>query len=46
MPTIYHNPRILIEYPVLVERPIVTTGDKAWLARDEQSLASLVEKLS
>lgn len=34
--------QILLDHPVLIERPIVTIGDKAWVARDEQSLADLV----
>jgi arsenate reductase (glutaredoxin) len=33
--------RIIIENPILMERPIVVSGDKAWIARDPESLEAI-----
>jgi arsenate reductase len=35
--------RIMVENPILIERPIVVTSNKAWVARDDQSLAEISE---
>lgn len=32
----------MAEHPILIERPIVIIGDKAYIARDEQSLKKLI----
>lgn len=32
---------IMIENPILMERPIVVAGDKAWIARDAESLEAI-----
>lgn len=37
--------RILSENPILMERPIVVAGDRAWVARDEESLAEITRIL-
>jgi arsenate reductase len=31
----------MVDHPILIERPIVVAGNKAWIARDEQSLADI-----
>ncbi len=33
--------QIMVENPILIERPIVVIGSQAWVARDEQSLAEI-----
>lgn len=33
--------RIMVANPVLIERPIVVMGNKAWVARDDQSLEEI-----
>lgn len=33
--------RIMVENPILMERPIVVVDSSAWVARDEQSLAEI-----
>lgn len=33
--------KIMTENPVLIERPIVVSGNKAWIARDEETLAAI-----
>ena len=33
--------QILVENPTLIERPIVVTENKAWIARDEEGLAQI-----
>lgn len=33
--------RIIAENPVLLERPIVVSGNKAWIARDEDGLQAI-----
>lgn len=33
--------RVMTENPILIERPIVVAGDKAWVVRDEESLAAI-----
>ncbi|MBL7809530.1 MAG: arsenate reductase (glutaredoxin) [Saprospiraceae bacterium] len=37
--------RIIVENPILMERPIVVVGSRAWVARDEQSLAEISEQV-
>ena len=32
----------LAEHPILIERPIVIIGDKAYIARDEETLKKLI----
>ena len=32
---------IMLENPILIERPIVVAGDRAWVARDAGSLAEV-----
>lgn len=32
---------IMVENPILIERPIVVAGNKAWVARDAESLAAI-----
>lgn len=32
----------MADYPILIERPIVIVGDKAYIARDEQMLNKLI----
>lgn len=32
---------IMVENPILIERPIVVAGNKAWVARDAESLAEI-----
>lgn len=33
--------KIMLENPILIERPIVVLDGKAWIARDDQSLAEM-----
>jgi arsenate reductase (glutaredoxin) len=35
--------RILTLYPILIQRPIVVSAEKAWLARDEESLEEILK---
>lgn len=37
--------RVMVENPVLIERPIVVMGDEAWLVRSEEALEALHCKL-
>jgi arsenate reductase (glutaredoxin) len=37
--------KALFENPILLERPIVIQGDKAWIVRTEEALKSLKELL-
>ena len=32
---------VMVQHPVLIERPIVVAGDKAWVARDAESLEEI-----
>jgi len=32
---------IMVENPILIERPIVVEGNKAWVVRDAESLAAI-----
>lgn len=34
--------KALLKYPVLIERPIVIKGNKAWIARDEETIKEIV----
>lgn len=33
--------KIMVENPILIERPIVVAGDRAWVARDAESLKEI-----
>ncbi len=37
--------KIMLENPILIERPIVVMDGKAWVARDEHSLAEMEASL-
>lgn len=34
--------KAMLKYPVLIERPIVIKGNKAWIARDEETINEIV----
>jgi arsenate reductase len=34
---------ILVAYPVLIERPIVVSDTRAWVAREDEALAEIVQ---
>lgn len=36
---------IMIENPILIERPIVVAGDKAWIARNDETLQEMAAAL-
>ncbi|HAD14282.1 MAG TPA: arsenate reductase (glutaredoxin) [Saprospirales bacterium] len=38
--------RIIVENPILMERPIVVAGNKAWVARDDQTLEDISKAIS
>lgn len=37
--------KIMVAYPILIERPIVVFDGQAWIARDEQSLTEIEKAL-